>query len=445
MGSDKNSDRKRGRPLKDSGNSSVSEERRLQVRRAQITYRNRKDAATKALEQRVLFLEESLEEIGNDFVNFTESMLKAEAIQQNPEILQDLLMTTSKITRLARSAAPEPPEATKDEKIENFRSSAREEIFSAKERLPSIRPMPSGKSNIVASNQTAPSFPLPGNDIFGNGWFNLKPSVAHLSIGGASQSDPNGDFAIKLIEKTLNMAYYSLLEYRHDSSSSLVMRMCRYALLYHSMDEILFNLRWFLGPGLLAMQSLCSANFGFDHTLSAQSFNASASGNEAKVLSPFVDAQALVESSNKIPRLAFMNALDVEEYLKSKGAVHLDQDIVQIRIQGSSEVEGIEKPLLNFDHSRSKFDSLGDDEYFDPTLAPLEQNMFGMPELTPVDSYFTPNSSPTQFQIEPVQSRTISICRSSLLENLARNSLCLGTGPAYPRASVDIAIESAIR
>ena len=301
----------------------------------------------------------------------------------------------------------------------------------------------------MGSHPTALNSPLYERPICGNGWFNLQPSLDQLSIRGVRQSDPDGEFAVKLIEKTLNMAYYSLLEYRHDQTS-FIMRMCRYALLYHTMDEILFNLRWFLGPGFLAMKSLCRASFGFDHTLSVQSLNLAACGNEAKVLSPFVDAQALAEASNKIPRLAFMNALDVEEYLKSKGAVHLDQDIVQIRVQGSGEAGFTDDPLLNFEQFEPfgqlppKFDDPGSDQYLNPKLDHLKQNLYGMPEVTSMDFFAAPNSCPTHSLPVPTEGRTISICRSSLLENLARHSICLGTGPAYPRASVHIAIESAI-
>ena len=445
------------------------------------------------MEQRILFLEESLEDISNVFINFTESMLKAEAIRRSPEILQNLQMTTSSITRLAKAATQELRETPKDGGLENDIRPSREELVSAaRERSPPILPESSG-SDISASNLAASGSLLPESHIFGNGWFSRKPFLSHLSLRGASSSDPKGDFAFKLIEITLNMAYNSLVDYRNDPTSFII-RMCRYALLYHSMEEILFNLRWFLGPGFLAMQSLSRANFGFDHTLSAQSFNAIASSNEAKVLSPFVDAQALVEAQNKSPQLAFMNALDVEEYLKSKGAVHLGQDVVQLQVQGSSEAEGTENHLMNFDEVRPQIDPPANNQYLNPILGPAEQEMFRMLEASLINSYFTSNSSPTEFQTPPflgnrannpssnpstnnldlfdfdtlflgpermsgepgqnisprpktlsVQSRTVSLCRSSLLENLARSSICLGTGPAFPRASVDMAIESAIR
>jgi hypothetical protein len=189
-----------------------------------------------------------------------------------------------------------------------------------------------------------------------------------------------------------------------------------------------------------------------------------------------------------------MNALDVEEYLKSKGAVHLGQDVVQLQVQGSSEAEGTENHLLDFDEVRPQIDPPANNQYLNPILGPAEQEMFRMLEATPINSYFTSNSSPTEFQTPPflgnrannpspnpstnnldsfdfdtlllgpermsgeprqnisprpktlsVQSRTVSLCRSSLLANLARSSICLGTGPAFPRASVDMAIESAIR
>jgi len=83
------------------------------------------------LEQRIIFLEESLEDISNAFINFTESMLKAEAIRRSPEILQNLLTTTSSITRLAKTATEELRESPKDGEKENDIRPRREELVSA--------------------------------------------------------------------------------------------------------------------------------------------------------------------------------------------------------------------------------------------------------------------------------------------------------------------------
>jgi hypothetical protein len=473
--------------------TSSHQERRLQIRRAQVAYRNRKDEATKALEQRVALLEENLEEISNVFMNFTESILQADAIRRDPELIQNLFTATSRITHLAKTAAEEPIEIPKDGQGENYTRPSREKLVPTIGEQPRLTaPESSPGFNSWATDLMAPSSLLSERDILGNGWFGLKPSLSHLlPIRGASSSTSDGDFAFELVQTTLNLLYNSFIEY-HNDPASIGMKICRLALLYHSREEILFNLRWFLGPGYLASRALCHAIYGFDRTLSVQSFNTIAFSNEAKVFSPFIDAQALVESSNEIPQHAFMNALDVEEYLVSKGAVHLDQDIVQIRCQGLNPAEGIENSVLEFDETRPPIDISANGQHFSSTVGPTEQGMFGISDNTPKDTYFASDRSPPQLQTssvgngvknsscnhltnvcnsfdfnalleEPgrisreteqqaparpqtvsVQTRIVSLCRSSLLENLARQSICLGTGPGFPRASVDMAIESAI-
>jgi hypothetical protein len=446
------------------------------------------------LEKKVVLLEENLEDISNVFMNFTESILKADAIRRDPELIQKLFAATSRITHLASIAAEEPIQTPQDGYVENSMRPSGESLVSAIGEQPTpIVPESSGRFNILSLNLTAPGSLSSEHNTFGNGWFGFKPSISHLLIRGASSTTCDGDFAFELVQTTLNLLYNSFIEYRNEPTF-VGMKICRLALLYHTREEILFNLRWFLGPGYLASRALCRAICGFDRTLSIQSFNTVTSNNEAKVFSPFIDAHALIESSNEIPQHAFMNALDVEEYLVSKGAVLLDQeDFRQLRCHGLSQAEGIENSVWPLDETRPLIDISANNQYFNSVAGSKEEGLFGMSEHTPIDTYFASNRLPPQvqpssslgngiknsssnhltnvcnsfnfnallggpgkqsseaelptlarLQTGSVQTRTVFLCRSSLLENLARHSICLGTGPGYPRASVDMAIESAI-
>lgn len=78
--------------------------RRSRVRRAQEAFRRRKEAATKSLEQRVGLLEECIEQISNQFVEFTDYLCQSTAIRQDQQLLRHSLIATSKILDLAQQA-----------------------------------------------------------------------------------------------------------------------------------------------------------------------------------------------------------------------------------------------------------------------------------------------------------------------------------------------------
>jgi hypothetical protein len=78
--------------------------RRSQVRRAQEAFRRRKEAATKSLEQRVGLLEKCIEQISNQFVEFTDYLCQSSAIRQDQQLLRHSLVATSKILDLAQQA-----------------------------------------------------------------------------------------------------------------------------------------------------------------------------------------------------------------------------------------------------------------------------------------------------------------------------------------------------
>lgn len=57
-----------------------------------------------------------------------------------------------------------------------------------------------------------------------------------------------------------------------------------------------------------------------------------------KILNPLVDALALVEAQNKFSITQYLNAFDVEDYIISKGAFHMDQDVVYLRMSDDDQL-----------------------------------------------------------------------------------------------------------
>lgn len=212
-----------------------------------------------------------------------------------------------------------------------------------------------------------------------------------------------------------------------------------------------------------------------------------------------IDAQALLEAPVKTPRLAFMNALEVEEYLRSKGAAHLDHEFIQIEKAGIADE--IDDSVFDLTPPENRYLDFGfsdlathmiQEETFEPTLAVSAQtdqvefpshswmrsnfdvgslsepqtSSFGghieasLPDtsssiLDPFDvggllagnqreqrsmGKYVPRRQITPFK----RPQTITLRRSTLLESLPQICICLGTGPGFLRESVDMAIKSAI-
>jgi hypothetical protein len=184
--------------------------------------------------------------MSNIFVDFTDSMLETETVQHGPEIGQILFAATSRIISLAKAAAQEPSEDTRDRHNDNYlghHTSQWQELTAAKadEGIP-VESRVSGSNgvvpyipraswnphltNLMFSSSSVHSPTLAGPTIFSNGWFSWKPSfISRLPSKSIKQESREGAFAFKLIQITLSLAYSSLLQYHHDPTF-FAMRMC---------------------------------------------------------------------------------------------------------------------------------------------------------------------------------------------------------------------------
>ncbi|KAK0119140.1 hypothetical protein ONS96_012207 [Cadophora gregata f. sp. sojae] len=331
----------RGRPLKSSDNSKVPEqERRAQIRRAQEAFRLRKLAATKSLEGRVESLEACIQDMSTVFVDLSDSLIRSAALQKDPATTHSLVAATSKFVTLAKDVMDDS-----DDVIDTALYPGSNSSYGGKATRPTVG-ITSLPNNRQTKSTTAPVprllvpehfNPVPATllkkEVFGNGWFGLQPEVLRrLSPPkSADLGQLDGSFGVKLLQTTLSVAY----EYLMDVSGShydIIMNMYGFALMYHTKEELIFNLRWFLGPGFRALRALGRAVFGYSSSLSLQYLSANSSGLEPKILNPLIDALALVEAQKTYPTIQYLNAFDVEDYIISKGAFHIDQDTILLRV-----------------------------------------------------------------------------------------------------------------
>lgn len=220
-------------------------------------------------------------------------MLKTELFQKDPEMGQRLLCTTSKIVDLARIAIADNQEQ-KEPSSPPIEEVVHQEILESR----SVSTSPSQQrqpSRPPQSQDEPPYFPTPTRNLFGNGWFDFSPPNSppiDEPITTGSDSQPL-TFGLRLIHTNLQVAYHTLIS-DPTLSTPLIRQMFKYALLYHTREEILRNLRWFLTQGPSVQKYLGRAVFGFDASLSLQHLNMLFGEVKPRVLNPLVDAEAMV-------------------------------------------------------------------------------------------------------------------------------------------------------
>ncbi|KAJ5575700.1 hypothetical protein N7535_002626 [Penicillium sp. DV-2018c] len=99
---------KRGRPR---DNQQGTEKRRKQLRVAQQVYRKRKDTTIANLQSRVQELESGIEELSESFLSFSDLLLEAGILQNQPRVTAALQKITQQCVSLAKSGCDEAEQA----------------------------------------------------------------------------------------------------------------------------------------------------------------------------------------------------------------------------------------------------------------------------------------------------------------------------------------------
>ncbi|KAL5320837.1 hypothetical protein ACEPPN_011647 [Leptodophora sp. 'Broadleaf-Isolate-01'] len=444
----------RGRPLKNAGSSNVPEERRAQIRRAQEAFRLRKLAATRSLEDKIESLQACVRDMSTIFLELSDSMIQSDVLHQDPAIGQNLISATSKFISLAKTAVDD---------LEDTADVASEEIIKASDRETAhSQPQPPSMTSPRLLNKQRPASAFPAADfsvpedfnpvpetllkkeIFGNGWFGLQPEIlSKLSTTNATDmSRLDSSFSVTLLQTTLSIAYECLMD-TTGTYYPITKDMYQFALLYHSREELLFNLRWFLGPGLPTLRALGRAVFGYNSSLSMQYLNAVSSGMEPKILNPLVDALALVEAQKKFPIVQYLNAFDVEDYIISKGAFHIDRDVICLRVSEDDRFSQAKSgsPTQYYNSTRTEYPD--ETSSYAPRLAenpisssrvsstsmPTEQppsgswsDIFGFDGMQQ-ENYCVDPSTDSITQTPPIENKVRTLSVPVLLQSLAKRAL----------------------
>ncbi|CAI7675694.1 unnamed protein product [Penicillium manginii] len=103
--------RKRGRPRAETNNQQGPERRRKQLRVAQQVYRKKKDITIVNLQSRVQDLESGIEELSKSFLSFSDLLLEAGILQNQPRVTAALQKITQQCVSLAKSGCNEAEHA----------------------------------------------------------------------------------------------------------------------------------------------------------------------------------------------------------------------------------------------------------------------------------------------------------------------------------------------
>lgn len=282
-------------------------------------------------------------------------------------------------------------------------------------------------------------------------------------------------FGSKLIQSTLNIAYKYLLG-ESNASAALATHMFRFALLHRSREEILYKMRWFLGPGLQYLPSLGNA---FILPEDVEDLWETFCGADYPT-----DRTEIEDGGIEAIASFFLSAFGVENYLETRGAVYMDDDTIIIKVPNAdservnndspaasppsftgrkgSVPERNVTPASPTPQDSTKHFSSGkeynlsfQDRYMTQSQAPsLEHPQSSSSASSPSGfiggfsfDWLLPTAGLQSMMIQPDSSwvsqvssynnGAVTVSVPHLVQIITHNSLCLGNGPGYPRSAID--------
>ncbi|KAK2801853.1 hypothetical protein FQN50_007598 [Emmonsiellopsis sp. PD_5] len=103
--SEEDAAKRRGRPRLNTRDKTAAERRRTQIRLAQRAYRLRKEATISDLNQRVVELEETIDEMSKSFLAFNDEAMSSGLLSAQPEFAEHLRRVTERFLSLAKDAS----------------------------------------------------------------------------------------------------------------------------------------------------------------------------------------------------------------------------------------------------------------------------------------------------------------------------------------------------
>ncbi|PON27768.1 hypothetical protein TGAM01_v203536 [Trichoderma gamsii] len=420
----------------------------LQVRREKNRQSQRLFHARRVTElarhaNRIYHLEATLEKLGNTFIQLADELLGSSLPNVDPALgqkihllLQNALSLIKENVDVAASydmaerSNPLPPQ--QQEAAADFKDAS--SIQAHRGRVEGLHNhtelcIESRAGNLLISDATAahhqstigdilancePSncFNLSSENVFGNGWMQIPRVVESLNLHGSVNQSRQVSMSLMVVSSSLYYAYHSLLE-SFDSSNTIF----RYALNIHTREELLFNLRWFLGPGNGEMYRLASATF---NTLPLNW------PSEVPSLQPMINSEIISDVDGLGPNHpanegAFLNADQVTSYLNLESLRYVRDDVLELIID---------------DSIYSGFGSGLSGEYFKNPSCFLNADLF-FPSAT------GGRSSRDNISMA-MRKSSIFISKSALFKNVSNISLCLSYGPGFRKDYLEGALSASI-
>lgn len=448
----------------------LKKQQRERMRRAQAAFRIRKQSAHEAEKLRLAKLERGIEEMTCVFMDFAEQLLESKRLQGDIEILAKLRDSMKKFKSLARFAAEDYGEKGVTDHSRNSElhvpdksqagsgSSGKSSVKSFESKVLPVDDSVQTKgmhddieSWLDTSNTSMTAGPNSLShttqssiiNVFGNGWTDHLPAPFTESLKRELSSivpPPRTSLSVKLLQYTLNFAFMAL----NGALSPLIAeQIFHFTLGSPPKEELLFNLRWFLGPGYSEI-----------HRLAAASDN---DGLIPKLLS----SQYYPVSRER--KHQFLNAVEVEKYLNERDAKDVDSDVMELALTAeptfSMPSDDIFSEMSETPSRNQPIDPAisGENEQKESNgnLDAGSKRHVSVQSTIPIVSHQVLDNGITlrKEQVTNPSSKSVEQMRlelpfrqkhrvriSSLLENLARISICLDNGPGFRSSLIDNAI-----
>ncbi|EPS35413.1 hypothetical protein H072_11208 [Dactylellina haptotyla CBS 200.50] len=393
------------------------------------------------------------------FTELIDASLHSELLRNDPNFLKVLHSSMSRFVTLAETAEISKLEDStnasehQEPKLEVDSPSSKDSPIKVSTKLGLLAytnptKNPQGGSAIVeqAVMKTAP---FPRNP-YGNGWLNYVPAklANTTSISARHFNHEKHRISVKLLQITLSTAYYALYGQNESGDPSpLGKAMFRHALMYQKKEELLFDLRWFLGPGYPEIFRLGSINLGDPRDEESPLDTIS-----RELLKPVSMRHSAFDEKGP----SFLDAMGVEEYLRRRGAKLLDSHTIEI------PPAGFKKVFIEAAHPTSRLD---DNNFQDILIQHVRTNGENSNQAMPppnLINFFDHGVFPREKEEPESKFIPVDICLnledslmttsaqlsqqphvvnlSKLLQNLTLVSRCFSGGPAYQGNAIEQAI-----
>jgi hypothetical protein len=304
------------------------------------------------------------------------------------------------------------------------------------------------------------------DDVLGDAWGLVPNPLTDVNRDLISIELARGErmdsFGSKLIRSTLNIAYKYLLG-ESNASAALATHMFRFALLHRSREEILYKMRWFLGPGL---QYLPSLGHAFILPEDVEDLWETFCGADYPT-----DRAEIEDRGIEAIASFFLSAFGVENYLETRGAIYVDDDTIIIKVP-NADSEGVNNdtppaslpsftgrkrsvpegnvtpasPTPQEDMAQSQSSPLKHPQNSSGTSSPLGFiGGFSFDWLLPtagLQSMMIQPDSSWVSQASRYNDGVVIVSVPHLVQIITHNSLCLGNGPGYPRSAIDYVLNA---